>query len=610
MLFLLGLLSLVQICFLPGILILKAFEVKRGIIQQLIFAFALSLIANHLLVIVITSIHVNITYAFYGIITVELLLLAKLYAASFSKSIISTISSKYIALRKYFQELLIFQTNSSRLTLSQTIGEIVGVIFFALAISSIWWAFKVWFTNLDTVFTQWDSVVSWNRWATEWFSGNFPSNTSRYAQLIPTNFAVSYAILGETTIQFFAKSIMPLFNLYILLLMFDLGLESKNPGYFIGVFASRYILKKFLGEYIASGYVDVALAFFTFITVYCLLKAKYISNSNQKLDYMRLGTIFAAGSALTKQNGLFVFSLYPVLAFFIILRDMDTFTRKNQLLEISKWFGIGLLILLPWYAFNEYRIIAGKNVTNISFLIGDRHEGRNLFERFVRAAGLLEEYALLYPLILILLLFIDSAIVWISIVILIPYSIIWALGFSTFPRNLSIALPLLGLVSGLSAQRLIDFCKSLLTKIKIEQLKTYTVMILVILVVIVGGFYVSDSTLLHSQEIRQKEILLSSINHKIYDYFDELGHVEPIMTNYPIKYLPGLENMQIDIGNFSDYAMYRWVLDNHPETRLMLVFENRADEQVLQEIDAELKSGNFELIFKDGKYMFIEIKKY
>ena len=135
-------------------------------------------------------------------------------------------------------------------------------------------------------------------------------------------------------------------------------------------------------------------------------------------------------------------------------------------------------------------------------------------------------------------------------------------------------------------------------------------MILVILVVIVGGFYVSDSTLLHSQEIRQKEILLSSINHKIYDYFDELGHVEPIMTNYPIKYLPGLENMQIDIGNFSDYAMYRWVLDNHPETRLMLVFENRADEQVLQEIDAELKSGNFELIFKDGKYMFIEIKKY
>ena len=417
------------------------------------------------------------------------------------------------------------------------------------------------------MFTQWDSVVSWNRWATEWFSGEFPSNTSRYAQLIPTNFAVSYAILGGTKVQFFAKSIMPLFNLFILLLIFDLGLESKNNGYFIGVVAARYTIKKFLGSYIASGYVDVALAFFTLITVYSLLKATHISDSDRKLVYVRLGMIFAAGAALTKQNGLFVFSVYPILAFLVLRNDFINQSRKKLILEIVKWFGFCLLIIFPWYLFNEYRIYTGKNVTNISFLVGDRHEGRNLLERLIRANGLLEEYALLFPFILIMLPFVDTTILWITLLVLIPYSIIWALGFSTFPRNLSIAIPLLGLVTGIGAQRLIDFGTNILDKVKIDQVKVFLIVVFTTLVVALGGLFVSDLQIYNHQEEKQKDILLSSINHKIYDYFDELGHYEPIMTNYPIKYLPGLEDMQIDIGNFSDYAMYRWVVDNHPESR-------------------------------------------
>ena len=609
MLFILGILSFLQICFLPGILILKAFNVKRGLIQKLIYAFAISLIANHLLVFVITAIRIDISLTFYVILVSELLLLIKFYAPSFTRSIGATAATKYSEVRNYLKELKIFQTEASQATLSQIISQILGFVFVVLAVSSIWWAFRVWYTNLDTVFTQWDSVVSWNRWATEWFSGEFPSNTSRYAQLIPTNFAVSYAILGGTKVQFFAKSIMPLFNLFILLLIFDLGLESKNNGYFIGVVAARYTIKKFLGSYIASGYVDVALAFFTLITVYSLLKATHISDSDRKLVYVRLGMIFAAGAALTKQNGLFVFSVYPILAFLVLRNDFINQSRKKLILEIVKWFGFCLLIIFPWYLFNEYRIYTGKNVTNISFLVGDRHEGRNLLERLIRANGLLEEYALLFPFILVMLPFVDTTILWITLLVLIPYSIFWALGFSTFPRNLSIAIPLLGLVTGIGAQRLIDFGTNILDKVKIDQVKVFLIVVFTTLVVALGGLFVSDLQIYNHQEEKQKDILLSSINHKIYDYFDELGHYEPIMTNYPIKYLPGLEDMQIDIGNFSDYAMYRWVVDNHPESRLMLIFENRADERVLQEIDEQINAGNFELVFKDGKYLFVEIER-
>jgi len=373
--------------------------------------------------------------------------------------------------------------------------------------------------------------------------------------------------------------------------------------------ATRYIMKKFLGPYIASGYVDVALAFFTFITIYTLLKAKTTFNSNQQLQYMSIGAVFAAGAALTKQNGLYILAIFPFLSYWLIIRNIATLNRREQIIQILKWAGISLVIILPWYLFNEYRILAGSNETNIAYLAIERHEGRNIFERLFRAMGLLEEYVFLYPLILLSLPFLESTVIWISLTVLLPYSLIWAFAFSTFPRNLSIALPLLGMVTGLSAQNVVNLGKGFLEKIKFDQMRLFLMVIIAMLMIIIGSLFVSDAILIEHQEEQQKDILLRSINHKIYDYFEENGQYEPIMTNYPIQYLPGMENLQIDIGNFGDYNLYRWVIDNHPEARLMLFFEDRADERVLGEIEEQLQAGNYEMIFQDGKYMFIEIKR-
>ncbi len=606
---LLGLLSILQITLLPGLLLLKAFKLKSGFTHKLVFAFALSLIANHLLVIGITALSINITYALYAIFVIEIIMFIKFYGRSLSKSIGSIASAKFSSITEYLRSLRFLQKNESLHSFSQIIFDILRFAFVVLAASSIWWAFRVWFINLDTVFAEWDAIVSWNRWAVQWFSGEFPSGTSRYAQLIPTNFAVAYAFLNGAQIQFFAKSIMPLFNLFILLLMFELGLETKNSGYFIGVVATRYIMKKFLGPYIASGYVDVALAFFTFITIYTLLKAKTTFNSNQQLQYMSIGAVFAAGAALTKQNGLYILAIFPFLSYWLIIRNIATLNRREQIIQILKWAGISLVIILPWYLFNEYRILAGSNETNIAYLAIERHEGRNIFERLFRAMGLLEEYVFLYPLILLSLPFLESTVIWISLTVLLPYSLIWAFAFSTFPRNLSIALPLLGMVTGLSAQNVVNLGKGFLEKIKFDQMRLFLMVIIAMLMIIIGSLFVSDAILIEHQEEQQKDILLRSINHKIYDYFEENGQYEPIMTNYPIQYLPGMENLQIDIGNFGDYNLYRWVIDNHPEARLMLFFEDRADERVLGEIEEQLQAGNYEMIFQDGKYMFIEIKR-
>ncbi|MBE9523983.1 MAG: hypothetical protein IMY76_02720 [Chloroflexi bacterium] len=79
------------------------------------------------------------------------------------------------------------------------------------------------------------------------------------------------------------------------------------------------------------------------------------------------------------------------------------------------------------------------------------------------------------------------------------------------------------------------------------------------------------------------------------------------MTSYPIRYLPGLENMQVPVGNFADYAFYQWTKKQNPEVRLMLIFRGRAADDVLKEITDNIEPGNYELIFRDGAYWFIGI---
>jgi len=603
-----GILSFIQITFLPGILILKAFKIKPGFIQTLVFSFALSLISNHLIVFAITTLGFNISYTYYIIFIIELLLVFKLYTNFFKSSLGDIFSARSTQISSYITSTFSTKPASPK-TFAQIITTIITIIFMIFAASSIWWAFKLWINNFDTVFTLWDAIVSWNHWAVEWFSGSFPNQTRRYAQLIPTNFAVSYAFLGNTQIQIFAKGFMPLFNLYILLLMFDLGLETKQGGYFIGVVVTRFVIKKFLGVYISSGYVDVALAFFSFVSIYALLKAKTTTSQKQQVNYIWIGAIFSAGAALTKQNGLFIFGIYPVLAYLLVAKTLDNTDLKKQLSYVIKPFLFGLLLILPWYLYNEYRIFTGTNETNVLYLIGERHEGRALVERFVRAAGMLEEYVFLYIFILILLPFLDITFKWITVAILLPYSLIWALGFSTFARNLAIAMPFLGLITGLCAQKSLVFGERLIAWLKVSRIKILFVLILIFIAIYAGGQFLTDARLINHQNEQQKEILQSSVNHRIYAYFEEIGGYEPIMTNYPIRHLPGLENMQVPVGNFADYDFYQWTKNQNPEVRLMLIFRGRVADDVQEEITKNLELGTYELIFKEGAYSFIRMNK-
>ena len=314
--YILGALSLIQILFLPGFIILKFISGVKGLIQKIVYAFALSLIFNHLVVVILTHLRINKPVLHYLLFGVELTAAIYLYWSDIKRPLSSWVSDLYGGFIKKLQSLVGFEGSQS--TVQSVLKNIIVAVFLGWSIYSILWALSLFISKIGSVFTIWDSVVSWNHWAVEWFSNSHPLDTKRYAQLIPSNFSVTYSFMQTDKIQFFAIGFMPLFAVYLLLLMFDLGLKKKEYGYLIGILVTQYLLKRFYLDLIGSGYVDVALMFFTFLTLYTLLIGTTQNGQRHLQNTAMVGFVFAAGTALTKQNGLWVFAVYPILAYWVI----------------------------------------------------------------------------------------------------------------------------------------------------------------------------------------------------------------------------------------------------------------------------------------------------
>src|SRR5204863_9978155 len=115
-------------------------------------------------------------------------------------------------------------------------------------------------------------VLSWDRWAMEW-AGNRLSRTGLYPQLLPTNWSLTYVMLGNTDVKMFAKAIMPLFTLATLLLFLDLFHKTGRLTWLLGLSCYAFLLWfVFPPVFLASGYAETANAFFAFLTMHAFLQ--------------------------------------------------------------------------------------------------------------------------------------------------------------------------------------------------------------------------------------------------------------------------------------------------------------------------------------------------
>jgi len=549
----LGILSILQIIFLPGLIISKLIKFNYSGVPKLIAIFGLSLFSNFLLVVLLALCHLFLQITILVIIILEIAACFWLYRKNLLES--------YEDLFHRFEQWL--KTIDFSLSDSHDSSSFLKIVkyfvFFGLlilAVTDIVWVVQRLTNNLGTVFQTWDAVVSWNRWAVEWSKGIFPTATSYYPQLIPANWSISYILMKGNELQSFPKAIMPLFSLLILLMLFDLGLKTKSFGFFIGVIFTRLIIKKFTGEFIADGYVDLSMAFFSFASIYLLLCARLKADKKDYgLGLIFASTIMAVGAALTKQAGVFIFVLLPLLGYLILFRSIPDMLNKQKTRDLLVVYFLALLIAASWYFIKWIQIHVGVDSSNIVYVTNDIYQGAGYMERALDAFTLLGKYKYLLLALVPAVFIIKKPYRWLGIIVAIPFSIIWIFFFSYEVRNLALIFPIWGVIIGLFIQQLFDYAVRFLNYIKIQKIPATTLLFVLILGLGFIGIKFPLQKLIHNQEEKQWQLFNPDLNGKIRRLDEETGPEIKVLTNYPVDYLPGLSGSQVSYwyDNLPDY---------------------------------------------------------
>jgi hypothetical protein len=479
-------------------------------------------------------------------------------------------------------------------------------VFATLAVLGMIWVLSVWVANFNTVFQTWDAWASWDRWATRWAENRFPGDTWEYPQLIPVTYSVAYKFIGTTAVKFFGKSIMPLFALVIALMLFDLGKKFKSFGYMLGTGFALYTINLFLGKYLPEGYVDIPVACFSLMAIYSLLILRDTTNKSEIKSVLLLGSLATAAAAVTKQTGLYVMVFYPLLAYFWVLRGNKQFKTRDALTLLGKYFLLVLVIVVPWYAYMEYRIIYGGNPSNIQYVITDIYKGQTLPDRFVAAVNSLRSYIWYFVFAILSLFVLDNKYRQLVILVILPFSILWAFFLSYEFRNLAIALVLLSMTVGVAAEAWLLRLRALWGNRAKIRYPAFAVVLVGLLALGASTLAVGDDQIINRQIQQQKQIFEPTLNEKLYTYFSHAEGPERVITNYPIGWLPGLEGLWIQ-ERFLDVHEYEQTLTNNPEVTLLLIPLTTPDHRIIDLVWENVNLETYSIIFTEANYMLIRI---
>ncbi|MGH0035986.1 MAG: hypothetical protein ACQGVK_13245 [Myxococcota bacterium] len=414
-------LAAVQLVFLPGFLIVRALRLDgANAIQTLTLCFGLSLLANHFLVVglVLTGLYTRpallVAMALEG--TVALVLLRSRTGADRG--------SLGDQVRDFLAE------RPGRGSGALLVGAVATVGYLA--------AFFV--PSATHAFRLWDSIVSWNRWALDWSHGTLPGWTMHYPQLLPSNWSLAYVLQGQD-LQFLPHGLMALFPVGIGLLLLDLGLRRREESFLLAAPVFAVLLGASLSRWIGSGHADLPVTFMGLLAVYPLLWGRLGDDPASDRSRVTAAALAVAGCALTKQGGLYLAFVLPIL-FWVSTAGAP---RSARLRACARMAAIAAVLIAPWYVYVELQVLGGHEGNELATTLTGAHAGRSPWERALAAPSHLGLPPLLLwvAALLTLVSSVRGEAVWPTRLIAVPLTLIWAFFFSYGPRNLAPALPFL-----------------------------------------------------------------------------------------------------------------------------------------------------------------------
>ena len=431
--FVFGLLSIFQAIFLPGYLFLKLLRFKTDKLTQAILSFALSMIVNYFIVFFMVLIGIFTTFNIRILFIVEFIIFFILvYRNKQNKSF-----------HDYKTNLQNWLSNLSNYEII-AFGILIVIFFIALF-------------QICNTFTDPDAIWSWNKWAVNWYSGIIPESTGPYPQLIPTNIAIMYSITGYQ-LQFFPYFFLSLIPFYCLLIPFSIAKFDKENvhKWHLAVIGVLFFINPLIKE---VGQADLPVAFMGFISFYFLYISKFDEHNSRNTLYksMVLSAILIGGAAVTKQAGIYILAVSPALIWIYFFSYKKKNNIKLSISLILTSLSISLLIVASWYILVLYLNTFFGN-TEMLIQLTWKKDFLFLFKD-----AIINRFKLLNFIILISSIIITWRIKscrYISILIVIPYFLIWFLCFGYDKRNVSILLPFAGCIFGFALYSLLAYISS------------------------------------------------------------------------------------------------------------------------------------------------------
>jgi hypothetical protein len=615
---LLGALSLVQIVVLPGYLLLRALRIGGGIVGHCVLSFALSLVINHCLVAGLVILGIYRPGVIYAVFAVELVLLSALERRRLRVGLARAARGCRQRLLGFFRAV----ENSdpiARSALGRAIEVAAVLVIGGFAMTCV--------AQAGQIFQQWDAVVSWNRWAVDWAANRLPYATSIYPQLLPTNLSLTYVFMQSSEVWVFAKSFQFLFCLMLLLAMLDLARIQGQFGYVAGVVITYGLLVALLRfRMLSSGYADMPLAFFALAPAYVLMLARRTKDTAERARYLIAGALLAAGAALTKQTGLYIAAVYPLLAWQFVLRGGGS-DRLRRCLPTLLWLGVIMgILVLPWYCYKILDFQAGNDRNNTSLLLTDFHQGRDLLQRAIHAAAMI--VAAITPMGAALLSIAVAASLrdpiqrWLTCILVVPLGSIWAIAFSYDLRNLAVIIPWAGAAAGIGLMRIVSWmaasargagsdgqdrvaeggaCRANPAVPQGRFCAGHAVGVLM-LVLIVICLCISDHRLLSLQRRQQRMVGVPELNSQLYAYAADHPSEATIATDYQaMRWLPELGPRSV-VCTCHEYSAFRQTFDR-PEIRYVLVRMPGAVAEVREFLAGQVAAR---LLFESHGFAFFE----
>jgi hypothetical protein len=270
-----------------------------------------------------------------------------------------------------------------------------------------------------------------------------PGHTWHYPQLLPAVMSIPYRLMKTTEVQFFSYAALLPFLFVTLAAGYSLIDEGESlPALIMGVLV---LLWFFRGDTHAQmiGYADFPVQSMGFYALCTMIMWGNRQNDKEKELFLRICSgAFIAGAAVTKQAGLPLLVFFPLIALERASGAINAPVSRRRLCILMA--GI-VLAALPWYIYVRIKLTMGIDTSEVSWVMGGVHEGRDFFVRLILAIKSFP-FIFLWAGLALPALFVKRCRMTALFGVL--YVFMWAVLLSYDIRNVSFAVPFLGFAIG------------------------------------------------------------------------------------------------------------------------------------------------------------------